>query len=219
MGNLALDYEKKTRLEDARMQPALLNKNVAADNYPKGTSIGSAPSFARQENLRLGKTGVSREEEGAENVAQDRVARLEQARGAERQAQAKASLAVKDAVKSANPTGAVSLLKQVDLLGDMPMVAALGAALLKDFSDLVFNVVLIGGLFSILCSIFIFMMMFLAGAGEKRKAARGLMKKGLFLVAGGLADGIPGLGFLPIETLTVGVVYLMILAERKAGEN
>lgn len=160
------------------------------------------------------------EKEENENVQEMHAQRLEEARGGSKIDTKKELDSVKNLAKTATPLGALSLAKQIDFLGDMPYVAAVGAALLKDALDSVFNLVLIGGLLSILCSIFIFMMMFLVDAGKKKKMANGLMKKGLALVAGGIADSFPGLGFLPIETLTVGIIYVMTLLERKnSGES
>jgi hypothetical protein len=116
----------------------------------------------------------------------------------------------------ANPAGTVSLLKQINLLSDMPYVAAMGAALLKDLLDFVTaETVVISILTSGLCSIFIFMMMLLVGSSGKKKGTNKFIKKIMFLVGGGVADSIPGIDFLPIETLTVVAIYVLELMERK----
>jgi hypothetical protein len=120
----------------------------------------------------------------------------------------------KNMSKIATPTGVFSLLKQANLLKDMPFICAAGFALLKDILDLVFNeTVILGILFSILCSIFIFLMLLLAGSNGKRKAASGLIK-GVVLVGGGVVDSLPGLGFAPVETMTVAIIYMLVLADR-----
>jgi len=125
----------------------------------------------------------------------------------------------KNLSKVATPMGVFSLLKHVNLLKDMPFVCAGGFALLKDFLDLIFNeTVILGILFSVLCSIFIFMMLLLAGSNGKRKAASGFMK-GIVLVGGGVIDSLPGLGFAPIETMTVAIIYMLVLADRANAEN
>lgn len=240
MGNLALDYEKKERLENARSQQARLRGGMHADNYAgagsnagkmPGAHLGGVRHADHYPGVRLGEkprdlrlkssAGKDIPLEGSEKSSgqEDHASRLEESRKRKPGSIGNAALQVKNMAELATPMGAFSLLKQVNLLGDMPFVAALGAAILKDILDLAFNIFLIGALFSILCSIFIFMMIYLAGAGGKRNEAGGLMRKGLAIVAGGLTDAFPGLGFLPIETLTVGIIYAMVLAERRAAEN
>lgn len=122
--------------------------------------------------------------------------------------------AAKNLAKAATPMGTFSALKQVDFLKDIPFFCAFGAAILKYILDLIFfETIILPILFSILCSIFIFMMMFLAGANKKMKSARGFLKGG-FIISGGIFDAIPGLDFLPIEFVTVGIIYYMTLSER-----
>ena len=121
----------------------------------------------------------------------------------------------KNLAKTATPMGFFSALKKVDFLKDIPFFCAFGFAILKDLLDLVFaETFILSILFSILCSIFIFMMLMLAGSSGKRKGTQGLVKKSLTLIGGGVMDSIPGLDFLPIETVTVGIIYYMALAER-----
>jgi hypothetical protein len=126
-----------------------------------------------------------------------------------------ASNNTKNIIKSVSPIGLFSAIKQANFLKDLPFMAALMFAILKDLFDFLFNAtVILGMLFSVLCSIFIFMMLLLAGSGDKRKKAGGLLRKGIALIGGGLADSLPGFGFLPIETLTVFLIYAMVLQER-----
>jgi hypothetical protein len=126
----------------------------------------------------------------------------------------------KDIAESATPMGAVSLFKQIDIMSDMPYIAALGAALLKDLLDLVAApTVVLSILFSILCSIFIFMMLMLVDANGKRKGAKKFLGKIGTLLLGGIADSIPGIDFLPIESLTVAVIYYLTLVERKNAKE
>ena len=125
----------------------------------------------------------------------------------------------KNLSKMATPAGAFSALKQVNLLKDMPFVCAFGFAILKDILDLVFApTIILSMVFSILCSIFIFMMLLLAGSSGKRKAASGFMKGGI-LIGGGIADSIPGVDFFPVETITVGIIYFMTLSERASADK
>lgn len=117
--------------------------------------------------------------------------------------------------KALTPMGFFSLIKEINILEDLPFMAAIMFAVAKDILDFVFTeTVILPMLFSMLCSIFIFMMLLLAGSNGKRKVASGLVKKGLTIIGGGIADAIPGLDFLPIETVTAGAVYFMTLLER-----
>lgn len=128
---------------------------------------------------------------------------------------------IKTFVKStATPCGMFSLLKEINLLRDMPIVCAFGFALLKDLLDLVFGELIIFPiLFSILCSIFIFMMMLLIGGGGKRKVASKFATKAFVVMGGGIVDSLPGIDRIPVETVTVCIIYMLILAERKAAKD
>jgi len=114
-------------------------------------------------------------------------------------------------------------LKQVDFLKDVPFFCAFGFAILKDILDIVFALtgvlIILSMLLSILCSIFIFMMLLLTGSSGKQGVAKGLAKKGLSIIGGGLIDLIPGLSILPAATITVGIVYFMTLSERASAEK
>lgn len=127
----------------------------------------------------------------------------------------------KSAVKNArNILSAASLWKYVEPISDLPFAAALGGAMLKDLLDLAtFETVILPMIFSMLCSIFIFMMLLLAGAGGKRKTANKILQKILIIIGGGMVDGIPGLDFLPIETITVIIIYMLTLMERRDAEQ
>jgi hypothetical protein len=58
------------------------------------------------------------------------------------------------------------------------------------------------------------MMMLLVGSGNKKKAVSGMFKKGGLILGGTLVEFLPGLDFLPIETLTVAGIYYLTLVER-----
>jgi hypothetical protein len=118
------------------------------------------------------------------------------------------------------PTGFFAALKQASLLKDMPFVCACGFAILKDLLDFVtFETVILPIVFSILCSIFIFMMLMLAHATEKRKTANRFITRFFVIAGGGLLDSLPGIDFLPIETITVFIIYIMVLFERANMER
>jgi len=122
----------------------------------------------------------------------------------------------KDLAEVATPMGALSLLKQIDFIGDMPYVAAIGAAMLKDLFDLAtFETVILPILFSALCGIFIFMMMLVVSSNGKKKGASKFLSKIVVLLTGGVADSIPGIDIFPAETVTCAALYIMELMERK----
>jgi hypothetical protein len=113
------------------------------------------------------------------------------------------------------PKGVFSAVKQIDLIGDIPFACALGGAILKDLLDFVFApTVVLSILASILCSIFIFMMLVIARATEKRKVASRFIMKFFVIIGGSMADSFPGIDFLPIETITVFIIYYLVLHER-----
>ncbi len=138
-------------------------------------------------------------------------------------ARKKATPDLRNAVKAARsitsvatPTGSFSLLREMNGISDMPFIAAMMAAMLKDILDLVtFETVVLPILFAGLCSIFIFMMLLLAGANEKRKNVSKFGLKIVAIVAGFFGEFIPGLGLLPMETATVLIIYVMTLIERR----
>ena len=116
----------------------------------------------------------------------------------------------------ASPMAGLSLLKQIDFMGDMPYALAIMAALGKDILDFTgWDFLGIGTLMGICCGIFIFMMMFLVDAGDKKKTTGKWVKKMLTLMGGVMIDAIPVIDFLPIETATAVVLYIMTLMDRK----
>jgi hypothetical protein len=167
--------------------------------------------------LRESKRGG---ENGGEEV--NHVERLSNARRAGTNKRGTAS-EVKNAMQAAKKLAGAkaitsdlkAMTKEMNLLADMPFVAATGAALLKDVLDLVtFATVILPWIFSLLCGIFIFMMLLLAGASGKKKGAQRILNKLLLTLGGSIADGIPGLGLFPVETFTVIIIYVMTLKER-----
>ena len=119
----------------------------------------------------------------------------------------------------------LSLAKQIELGKDWPYIPALLVAILKDVLDFVGigSLPAIGTVVSIICSIFIFFMMLLAGSGGKRKMAKAILKgpmgRFLLLGAGTMAELLFGLNFLPIETAVVIGAYWMLLNERRAQKK
>ena len=202
MSNAAIDYEKQNALNNARMEPP------RAENF-------RVPQSGRADNyLQEGQADNYANEDGG---GEDHASRLDAARNRMAKSDAaKSKDALGDAAELATPMGAFSLLKNIDPMKDMPYAAALLAAIAKDVITLAtFETVILPIIFSALCSIFIFMMLLLVGSSGKRKGANALLKKGLFLLGGGIFGSIPGLDIFPFETLTVGIIYYMELSERK----
>lgn len=186
MSNIAEVYRKKNALERARLQAVHLK---AIEKKENGSQKAEENSFSGDHSNRFAATrrGVG------ENL----------------------NSTIKDAKKISKSMSVASLLKEANLLLDMPFVAAFGAAILKDALDLAdFGTVVLPMLFSALCSLFIFMMLLLVGANGKRKTATKFFQKGLVILGGGLTDAIPGLDLLPVETATVLIIYLMTMRER-----
>ena len=123
----------------------------------------------------------------------------------------------KTMAKAATPMGAMSLVKQVDLAKDLAYIPAFFAAVLKDLLDPIGigSLPAIGTVVTICISIFIGFMMLLAGAHGKGKFVKGMMKRFLVLVGGTGTEMLFGINIVPIETFTVVIIYIMVLAERK----
>ena len=121
-----------------------------------------------------------------------------------------------DAAKSG-----IALLRHIDMFKDWLFLLAFFAALLKDISDfaLIGSFPGWGTVISICCSIFIFFVLLLAGAGGKRNAIKGMVKKILAMLFGTLVELLPGLNFMPVETIVVVYIYFIVLGERKSEEE
>lgn len=128
--------------------------------------------------------------------------------------------AMKNAAHAASPKGALQLMRNVHLLADMPYVAAFGAALLKDLLDFGFigSLPLIGTVLTICASIFIFMMLLLSGSSGARSKTKGMLKKMLTLGGGTIVETFFGINFLPVEVLTVALIYYFELSGRMQQE-
>ncbi len=122
--------------------------------------------------------------------------------------------------KNINPVGALSVLSQFNIFMDWVYAAALVAAILKDILDFS-EATGVGYIFVIIttfmCSIFIAMMMLLGDSmgGTKERNSTKSIRNWLILLAGTTTEFIFGLDMLPIETLTVIIIYFFVLAARK----
>lgn len=119
--------------------------------------------------------------------------------------------------KSATPWGMFSVMRQGNIFKDWPYALALIAAILKDIFDLM-EVTGIGYalviVFTFLCSIFIAMMMLLGG-GSGTQHQQKIIRSWLILLSGTTTELIFGIDLLPIETLTVCIIYFLMLVDRK----
>lgn len=125
----------------------------------------------------------------------------------------------KNLAKSMTPWGAFGLLAKANLISDWMYGLALMAALFKDLFDLVevtgllYIIVVI---LTFLASIFIAMMMLLGNFTEgHRGREQKIIRSWLVLLSGTTAELLFGVNFLPIETLTVLIIYGFVLSERK----
>ncbi len=98
------------------------------------------------------------------------------------------------------------------------MLIALTAAMLKDLLDFVGigSLPAIGYVVTLCVSSVIGIMVFIAGSGsKKRNRAKSLIKKLVTLGGGTVVESLLfGLNFLPIETLTVIVLYHIVKKEK-----
>jgi hypothetical protein len=112
---------------------------------------------------------------------------------------------------------------QINPLADWMYGLAFMAAILKDLLDIsqatgiLYILVLVT---TLCCSIFIAMMMILgsfthSGTG---RVQRKIIRSWLVLLSGTTAELLFGVNFLPIETLTVLIIYVLMLMERKQAQ-
>lgn len=129
----------------------------------------------------------------------------------------------KDLAKKATPWGMISLMRGGNLLSDWMYGLAMMAAMLKDMLDIagatgILYIMVVVATF--LCSIFIAMMMLLGsfsnGAG---RAQQKMIRSWLVLLGGTTVEMLFGINFLPIETLTVLIVYVMMLSSRAESKK
>lgn len=126
------------------------------------------------------------------------------------------------AKNASSPLGFFSLIAQANLLSDWMYGLALIAAILKDLLDLtevtgILYLIIIVATF--LCSIFIAMMMILDNYSSRNSLRGGhiqqkMIRSWLVLLGGTTLEMIFGLDFLPIETLTVLIIYALALSAR-----
>lgn len=130
----------------------------------------------------------------------------------------------KNLVKSAaTPWGVLSLIMQASPFKDWMYGLALFVAIFKDVLDLIeatgigYVVVVVS---TFCASIFIGLMMYLGNSSSGRSRAQNKVLKSYLVLIGGTAiELIFGIDILPIETLTVLIIYGMALAARKQAKK
>jgi len=131
----------------------------------------------------------------------------------------------KNLAKSATPWGAISLAAQVKL-SDATYFLALIASILKGILDIIqatgagYALIIV---LTFLVSIFVAFMMILAGFSEgemkNQRIRRKMIRRWLVLIGGTAIELIPGISFLPIETLTILVIFFLALSDRKEAKK
>jgi hypothetical protein len=127
---------------------------------------------------------------------------------------------VKSLIKNVTPQGVFSLMRGVNIFSDWMYGLALLAAIFKDALDII-NATGIGYfivvLATFLVSIFIAMMMLLGSFSGRTQQK--MIRSWLVLLGGTMTELFMGVNFLPIETITVLVVYFLMLSERKRDKE
>jgi hypothetical protein len=118
-----------------------------------------------------------------------------------------------------------SLLGYINPFIDWLFGIALILAILKDILDIVNNALIAAGgvgeiliiIFTFFISVFIFLVMIITGSVGKTKMARNTIKKILAIIGIAIAEAIPAIDLLPMETILVVTTFWMTLRERKKG--
>jgi len=128
----------------------------------------------------------------------------------------------KNLAKSITPWGALALMTQISI-GDWMYFLALLAAVFKDILDLIefagitYIIIIV---VTICISIFIGMMMFLGsfsnGQGHRQQR---IISSWLTLLSGTTVEMLFGINILPIETMTVLIIWGFVLSARKQAKE
>jgi hypothetical protein len=123
-----------------------------------------------------------------------------------------------------HPWGIISLLGEFSPFSDWMYGLALMAAILKDLLDFVeVTGILYAAIIviTLCCSIFIAMMMLLGGFNNNTggRAQQKIIRSWLILLGGTTVEMLFGINFLPVETLTVMIIYALMLSARKQTKS
>ncbi len=129
----------------------------------------------------------------------------------------RATQPMKNASQMASIAQIGSLSQHINPLWDWLYAIALALAILKDLVDLVGigSLPLIGTVITILISLSLGSIMLLVGGYSKKKMARSIAKRYGTLFGGTMIEFLFGVNVLPIETLTIIIVYVLTLKERQ----
>jgi hypothetical protein len=127
------------------------------------------------------------------------------------------------AQKAKQIISAGSLSRYIDPFIDWLFAIALMLAILKDISDILTTTLLVAGglgemlvfIFTSFTSIFIFLIMIITGSTGNVKLAKSIIKKTLLLLATAMAEMIPIIDLLPMESILVVVVFWITLRDRR----
>ncbi len=204
---MAYDPQKEAAILQARRD----SKKKAARDYLKKYSTGENQGVARKNIDEFRKNP-----EAVKTVKKQ----TEKMKGLKRGKENFASNA-KIMAKAATPWGIMAIFSQGNILTDWPYALALIAAILKDIFDLAeftgvgFALVFI---FTLMCGIWIAMMMLLAGGGKGRRQQK-IIRSWLILLSGTTMELLFGIDLLPIETVTVLIIYALALVDRKQSSE
>ncbi len=115
---------------------------------------------------------------------------------------------------------AISLAAYLNPFTDWMFGIALAMAALKDIFDY-FGIIFfgIGWLITFMASVLIFFTLLLAGASSKKNNANSLVKKYGTLAGGTAMELVLGINFLPIQTITVIITFILTLKERQDNDR
>ena len=128
----------------------------------------------------------------------------------------------KNLAKSITPWGALGLMRQISI-GDWMYFLALLAAIFKDlldfieFAGITYIIIIV---LTICISIFIGMMMMLGSfSNGQGRAQQKIIRSWLTLLTGTTAEMVFGINILPIETMTVAIIWGFALSARKQAQE
>ncbi len=210
------DKQRRSKFENLRKKyephyPGKTEKREDINNYLN-------PYIINERGGGMGRKKELQKEED-EKFDLEKKSELERARNSSKITQdRKMANRLKNLAKVATPWGAASLLKYINWSKDWLYILALFFAIAKDFVDVVGigSLPALGTVVSICCSIMIFLLILLAEGSSKRRYVKKTVNKYIVLIGGTLVEAFFfGLNLFPIEAITLIVVYIMVLFERK----
>ncbi len=168
---------------------------------------------------------MSKEEENQQRLEAQRAADAEKKRELEVNKQKKSlGKLANEIAREAEVTDTEHLRKFIQLT-DFFFAIAIMSSLLKDIVDFVANAVpglqLLGVVTAFMAGIITWAAMLLCGAGLRQSKKRSMIKsiftpdKWKVLIAGTVLEMLPIIDFLPLETITTFVIFILILKNRR----